>query len=153
MAKYPVRLIALGPPFDDGTVGVTRKPADARGATPPSNGLRTAAASGQARSTNRPAEDDNPDLLRQMGLVKLDNEVLRDVLEVAWTTITTLAPTGQNWAADALRTRIWAHLHDENMECPSCEHYVVNHEASGPCIVPDCDCQNTALPAAVGSEK
>ena len=71
----------------------------------------------------------------------IDNEVLRDLLEHAWGTIGILSGPDRNHAAEALRARIWAHLHEEEAECPNCDHYVVNHAAPGPCAVYECDCQ------------
>lgn len=156
-AKYPVRLIALGPPFDDGTVGRKERPADVPGATQSSHGLGHDPVPSSARSGGRTLGEYNSQhqsalvgqpltdydrLQRECGLVKLDNEVLRDLLEVAWTTIMTLAPTGHNDAADAFRARIWAHLHDKEAECSHCRHYIVNHEAASPCAVEDCVCQS-----------
>jgi hypothetical protein len=116
-----------------------KRPADARGATPPSNGLGHDPVPNEVRSGEGPQHEYSQ---REFGLVKLENEVLRDLLEVCWTAITTLAPTGQNNAADGLRDRIWAHLHNEEAECPRCDHYIVNHEAAGPCACEGCECQS-----------
>ena len=135
------------------------RPADASGATQPSNGLRAAAVPGATQSTNRSTYDPSkhPRLIgapetefdriqRRLGLAQLDNEVARDLLEHAWGIIAILSPDQPNWPAEAFRERIWAYLHDEEAECRNCDHYVVNHEAAGPCAVADCDCQNNGRP-------
>jgi len=59
VTRYPRRTIALGPPFDDGSIPDSERPADASGATQPSNGLRSVGARGKPRRHYGPAEQSN----------------------------------------------------------------------------------------------
>lgn len=132
------------------------RPADQSGQSPTVSRALAADASGKARPSHQPSQEHNPQrhpsligqseteydrLQRRVGLVGIENEVLRDLLGVAWSTIGLLSSRERNPVAEALRARIWAHLHEEEAECPACDHYVVNHGAAGPCAVEGCDCQ------------
>lgn len=141
----------------DMRLAVNRKrPADASGATQPSHGLGHDPVPSEARPGGRTRTEYNPEhnpsligssetefdrIQKRLGLALIDNEVLRDLLEHAWGHIAMLSGPQRNHAAEAFRARIWAHLHDEEAACPTCDHYIVNHGAAGPCAVYECDCQ------------
>jgi hypothetical protein len=144
-------------------------PADLSGATLPSSGLGRDPVPSVARSGGRPprqysesdmrpsrpgtlsTETEFDRLQKRVGILGIDNEVLRDLLEVAYSTVAILSADQGNAPAEAFRERIWAHLHDEEAACPNCDHYIVNHEAAGPCAVYECECQTNgaALHAAL----